>query len=283
MNRIRILAVDDNVVNLATLEQELQGKYEVVALNSGERAVRYLRREKVDLILLDIEMPNMDGLDTLREIRSQHNGGATVPVIFLTSVNDRSTVVEGMKLGIMDFIVKPYKTEDLYARVEQCLKRRGTIPIEADELRLRLKEISGLIRDGALPQAATKSGELMGYQIDEDISGRIGVIKSKLEAGDGPAALAMLARILRLLDTRQEQPRKGTRRVSRVELTVKLKYAINALSNFDIEDAAGKIGEVLDCEMPNSCRKRCEQALECLQKYDDEEAEKLLRSALNMM
>ena len=100
MEKMRILVVDDNTVNLATVEQELKEKYEVIPMLSGRRAVKYLYREKVDLILLDVQMPIMDGIETLKTIRTQENG-VTVPVIFLTTKKDKLTVVEGAKLGIM--------------------------------------------------------------------------------------------------------------------------------------------------------------------------------------
>ena len=107
MEKMRILAIDDNTVNLATLEQELKSKYEVIPMISGRRAIKYLYREQVDLILLDVEMPIMDGIETLKEIRAQENG-VTVPVIFLTAKKDKATVIDGAKLGIMDYITKPF-------------------------------------------------------------------------------------------------------------------------------------------------------------------------------
>ena len=93
MEKMRILAIDDNTVNLATLEQELKSKYEVIPMISGRRAIKYLYREQVDLILLDVEMPIMDGIETLKEIRAQENG-VTVPVIFLTAKKDKATVID---------------------------------------------------------------------------------------------------------------------------------------------------------------------------------------------
>lgn len=110
--KMRILAVDDNIINLATIEQELKEKYEVITVNSGARAIRYLNKEKPDLILLDIQMALMDGIETLKEIRMMENGAA-IPVIMLTARKDRETVIEGTKLGILDYILKPFDTQDL--------------------------------------------------------------------------------------------------------------------------------------------------------------------------
>ena len=123
-SRMCILAVDDNIINLATIEQELKSKYEVITVNSGARAVRFLSREQPDLVLLDIQMAVMDGLETLREIRKMENS-ADIPVIMLTSKKDKDTVIEGSKLGIMDYVIKPFDSQDLHNRIERALKRAG--------------------------------------------------------------------------------------------------------------------------------------------------------------
>ena len=117
----RILAVDDNSISLATIEQELKKDYEVVPINSGTRALQYLKREKPDLILLDIQMAQKDGIETLREIRNMEKC-RDIPVIMLTSKQDKATVVETSKLGIFDYILKPFNGDDLHKRVDRVLK-----------------------------------------------------------------------------------------------------------------------------------------------------------------
>ncbi len=145
MGRMRILAVDDNIINLATIEQELKSKYEVITVNSGVRAIRFLSKERPDLILLDIQMANMDGLETLRKIRELKDG-AKIPVIMLTGKKDRETVIEGTKLGIADYVVKPFNAQDLHERIERALKKAGVIP-EVD-----LKEaISAMLKGPSRP------------------------------------------------------------------------------------------------------------------------------------
>lgn len=132
-SKLRILAVDDNIINLATIEQELKSKYEVITVNSGERAIRFLGREKPDLILLDIQMAAMDGLEALRKIRNLRNG-ANIPVIMLTGRKDRETVIEGTKLGIMDYVVKPFNAQDLHGRIERALRKAGVIPEQEPDM-----------------------------------------------------------------------------------------------------------------------------------------------------
>lgn len=118
-----ILAVDDNSVSLATIEQELRGRYQVVPINSGIRALQYLQREeRPDLILLDIQMAHKDGIETLQEIREM-DGCRNIPVIMLTSQRDKKMVLESSKLGIFDYVLKPFNKQDLRDRIERALRR----------------------------------------------------------------------------------------------------------------------------------------------------------------
>lgn len=121
-NKLTILAVDDNSISLATIEQEFRGSYEVVALNSGLRALQYLKQKTPpDLILLDVQMAPLDGIETLRRIREMETC-QEIPVIMLTSQREKQTIVESSKLGINDYVLKPFKTQDLHERIERILK-----------------------------------------------------------------------------------------------------------------------------------------------------------------
>ena len=121
-NKLTILAVDDNSISLATIEQEFRGSYEVVALNSGLRALQYLKQKTPpDLILLDVQMAPLDGIETLRRIREMETC-QEIPVIMLTSQREKQTIVERSKLGINDYVLKPFKTQDLHERIERILK-----------------------------------------------------------------------------------------------------------------------------------------------------------------
>lgn len=122
MEKKKILAVDDNAVNLASIEQTLQNEYEIIPMISGKRAIKYLGVEKVDLILLDVQMPDMDGIQTLKEIRRLDNG-RTVPVIFLTATNDSDVSAAGARLGITDYITKPFDSANLKKRIEDAFQK----------------------------------------------------------------------------------------------------------------------------------------------------------------
>ena len=119
-----ILAVDDAAIILSRIWDALRNDYEVTTINSGVRALKYLEQEKPDLILLDIRMPIKDGIQTLREIRAMEDRG-DIPVIMLTGVEDSQFVLESVKLGICDYILKPFHDDDLRNRIQRALEPVG--------------------------------------------------------------------------------------------------------------------------------------------------------------
>lgn len=131
----QILAVDDNSISLATIEQELEGEFEVIPMNSGIRALQYLKKEKPDLILLDIQMAIMDGIETLKEIREME-GCQDIPVIMLTSNADKRMVLESSKYKIYDYVLKPFKKQDLCERIDNVLKRLSEGKFASGEISL---------------------------------------------------------------------------------------------------------------------------------------------------
>lgn len=120
-DKLKVLAVDDSSISLATIEQELKDEYEVIPLNSGVRALQYLKRERPDIILLDIQMELKSGIETLKEIRNREEC-RDIPVIMLTSLRDKDMVVESVKLGVEDYVIKPFNKQDLHERVDRVLK-----------------------------------------------------------------------------------------------------------------------------------------------------------------
>ncbi|MEZ3505549.1 MAG: response regulator [Lachnospiraceae bacterium] len=117
----KVLVVDDNSISLATIEQALKEKYEV-APNLGVRALQYPKKNRPDLILLDVKMASKDGVETLREIREMEDC-QKIPVIMLTSQNDKHTVLESFMLGADNYILKPFNVEDLHERIETVLRK----------------------------------------------------------------------------------------------------------------------------------------------------------------
>lgn len=117
-----ILAVDDTAIILTRISETLRNDYEVITVNSGARALKCLKERKPDLILLDIQMSPMDGIQTLHEIRAMKDM-EEIPVIMLTGVEDRDIVMESAKLGVCDYILKPFSSDELLKRISRVFEQ----------------------------------------------------------------------------------------------------------------------------------------------------------------
>lgn len=128
----RILAVDDTAVVLTRILYTLQDAYDVITINSGERALKYLKENKPDLILLDIRMSPMDGIETLQSIRTMEEC-KDIPVIMLTGVEDKDMVIKSAKLGIGDYIRKPFSSEELIRRIRRVFDQENQKQAEKEQ------------------------------------------------------------------------------------------------------------------------------------------------------
>ncbi len=111
-----IMVVDDTVINLKYASEVLDDTYKVIPAKSGTKALELLEKIIPDLILLDVEMPEIDGHETLKRIKANPKT-ASVPVIFLTAHSDKENELAGFKLGAVDFITKPFIPEIALARI----------------------------------------------------------------------------------------------------------------------------------------------------------------------
>lgn len=193
--RVQILAVDDSAINLASIEQELKDEYDVIAVNSGSRALQFLKNETPDLILLDIQMTSMDGLETLKEIRAMR-GGESIPVIMLTAKNDRTTFLESTKLGIYDYIVKPFQADDLHERILRTLKRAGVLSFQPSELTAEFKKLQRELESENLKGAMLKVEEVLKFRLNANDRKAIQKTAEKLSAEDMKGALNQLRSVL---------------------------------------------------------------------------------------
>ena len=113
-----ILIVDDNTTNLSVLSQALKtAQYKVRMATDGEDALAQVERHHPELILLDIEMPNMDGFETCRRLQANPNTQG-IPIIFMTSLADTEKKVKGLSLGAVDYITKPFEASEVLARIK---------------------------------------------------------------------------------------------------------------------------------------------------------------------
>ena len=125
MMNYTILVVDDEEDMRSLVEMYLLNSgYHCLLAGNGKEAIEYLDKEVVDLILLDIMMPEMDGFTVCEEIRKKFD----VPIIFVSAKGEEWDKVKGLKLGGDDYIVKPYNPGELVARVEAVLRRTGKNP-----------------------------------------------------------------------------------------------------------------------------------------------------------
>lgn len=282
MDKMKILAVDDNIINLATIEQELKDKYEVITVNSGVRAIRYLNKDKPDLVLLDVQMALMDGIETLKEMRTMENG-ATIPVIMLTSKKDRETVIEGSKLGILDYVVKPFDTQDLHERIDRALKKVGVLPVEDKELYEGVKQVQEELTNRNVRAAIIKMEEILSYKIDEEIFGRMQNAKARLRANDIETAERLINRVLKMLERSVGSEETAKFPISAGEMNARLLYVLNDLENFKVKDASQKLEDLMRFEIPAIVAESCIAAQERLEEFDDGAAEELVQQALAEM
>lgn len=125
----KIVAVDDSVIVLKTVEKLLGERFEVHSFSQGARALKFLKKKTPDLIILDIEMPEIDGYEMLKSIKEMEHL-TEVPVIFLTSNNDKSYVVKAVAGGAKDYCIKPIDEEILMEKV--CVQLGEPVPEETD-------------------------------------------------------------------------------------------------------------------------------------------------------
>ncbi|MCL2267416.1 MAG: response regulator [Treponema sp.] len=116
--RFKIIYVDDVNASLVTLKRRLSGYHEVYPAESAEMLFKALEKITPDIILLDINMPDRDGYDIIGSLKEDERY-EQIPVIFITSHNDRESVVQGLTFGAVDFIVKPFETMSLIECIEK--------------------------------------------------------------------------------------------------------------------------------------------------------------------
>ena len=116
----RILVVDDDGMNLTRTKIILGQEYEVLLAASGIEALEKLRLGKVDMVLLDIDMPGMNGIETFERMK---RFAADTPVIFLTASGLEEDVVSAIRLGAVNYLKKPFMPQELMKRVAQELQQ----------------------------------------------------------------------------------------------------------------------------------------------------------------
>ncbi len=157
----KILVVDDEPVLVETIAYNLeQAGYQVITAADGASALQAARREVPDLIILDIMLPEMDGLEVCRQLRRE-SSTATTPIMMLTAKSDEIDKVVGLEVGADDYVTKPFGRRELLARVRALLRRSDYVPLEAEK--------SAQETDNEVPRA---NRELVAGPLRIDLAGR---------------------------------------------------------------------------------------------------------------
>lgn len=156
----RVLVVDDILANVKLLEARLQAEYfEVLTANSGRQALDLLERESVDVVLLDVMMPGMDGFETCRHIKASHTTHH-IPVVMVTALDQPTDKVQGLESGADDFLTKPVDDIALVTRV----KNLARLKMLNDEMMMRAStgREMGIPDDGSYARAlSARSGRVL--------------------------------------------------------------------------------------------------------------------------
>ncbi|HEY9289519.1 MAG TPA: response regulator transcription factor [Candidatus Dormibacteraeota bacterium] len=201
--RHRILVVDDDAMVAGTVQRILQPEgYSVDVALGGADALERARQQRPDLVILDVMMPGVDGLEVCRRLRS----GGDLPILLLTARAATGDRVRGLDTGADDYVVKPFAYAELLARVRALLRRRPQSPtvlqfadliieIETDDVRRGARRISLTAREFALltyflrhpRQVLTRDQLLAAVWPDDETNDNvvavyIGYLRAKLEA-----------------------------------------------------------------------------------------------------
>lgn len=134
MNKAKVLYVEDEVFLAKIVSETLQGRgYSVVLESDGGKAMEQFEKEKPDVCILDIMLPNKDGFTIADEIRDIND---QIPIIFLSARSQSNDVVHGFKTGGNDYIRKPFSIEELIVRIENVLRTKHEPIVEADEVNI---------------------------------------------------------------------------------------------------------------------------------------------------
>lgn len=200
----RILAIDDDAAIAEMVSILLEGRgYSVVTAPNGREGLAILERDNIDLVLLDLMLPVMDGIEICRHIRESSN----VPIIMLTARTETEKVVEGLEAGADDYLTKPFEPEELVARIRARVRRApygeaevltlGDLEINVDRhqvirngetIRLTPMEFGLLLQMTRHPSQVFSREELLrevwGYQHSKDtrlVNVHVQRLRSKIE------------------------------------------------------------------------------------------------------
>ncbi len=189
-----ILLVDDEPSVIESLRLILKDSYKVIGTQSGKEALKILEKDRVDLILLDLKMQEMDGIELLRRLQPSCQ---EIGIIVLTAVNDVKSIVEAVRLGALDYIVKPFEIEEIRITIEKALQlKRLTREVRYLRSEHRCRSADRLIHGNS---------PMMGEVID--LVSRVSRVDSTvLLRGESGTGKELVARAVHFDSNRRENP-----------------------------------------------------------------------------
>jgi signal transduction histidine kinase len=198
-----ILIVDDNPTNLSVLSKALKlANYKVRAVVDGEEALKQVELHPPELILLDIQMPKLDGFETCRRLQA-NPVTSKIPVIFMTALGDADNKVKGLSLGAVDYITKPFDQEEVLARVKVHWKLKQL----TDLLEQQVTEQSQTLQKNQTQLLQQEKFSTLGHLIagiGHEINNPLGCITSNIEVAK--QYLADMTALLALYQEKYPQP-----------------------------------------------------------------------------
>jgi two-component system response regulator AtoC len=195
MFRYKIMIVDDDKLLQNSLKNVLSEKYDTLVVGRGEDALELLGRNTVDLVLLDVRLPGIDGIETLKQIKAL---ARDLLVIMMTAYEDVKTVINAMKMGAYDYLVKPLEIEELDLIVEKALENLK-LKKEVEELRrhyLNEFNVGNIIGDSPAIKRAIEFAEKVAKSYDTTV----------LIEGETGVGKEVIARTIQSLSARFDKP-----------------------------------------------------------------------------
>lgn len=158
-----ILIVDDNSTNLAVICEALTNAgFEIAVATNGENAIKQSNYDPPDLILLDVDMPGIDGFETCKKLKDNpltHQ----IPIIFMTALNDTRDKVKGLNLGAVDYITKPFQEAEVIARIRLHLKL-SSLTKKLEEKNLQLHQLNNALEERVKERTKQLTQSLINLQ-----------------------------------------------------------------------------------------------------------------------
>jgi DNA-binding NtrC family response regulator len=189
-----ILVVDDEVNVIESFKRILEDDYRVLTATNGEEALEKVEKENLDIVLLDIKMPGMDGIEVLRRIKKMSEN---VDVIMVTAVKTMRTAIEAMKLGAYDYITKPFDVDEVIVSIKRALERR-CLTREVSYLR---SEVAKPVKFDNIIGASEKMRQV--YEIVSEMTKNDATVLIYGESGTGKE---LIARAIHFNGLRKDNP-----------------------------------------------------------------------------